>query len=406
MTTTINHKHESTNGIRISKKKCVDLAEAVSYLHNVNVTFYGRYEWDATGKSYVRIAERDEMHAFKTQTEAYFFMGDLEWELHEAELAAEAEATTTTVDADGEVADEGTTVDESGEIVESDENEAITTKAKKSYAKNGYGLVFAFNSKRERDAFIQLVNDNVANDRGPKEECMTTCTAREAYKERDSKDRIDDDEYGRNYYDMSITEFYWFNDYWMVLDQMYPTTEQATTTDEATEQAIDLSHTTTAAWIVACDCCLIGTGYNTDHFANNYLFRDDIDAALTENVRAAREMVAGCIDRADEFRIEGEELDALADELRMLDAWLDANDHAEGTEEATIITIDGDGYYLTTYEAEDGWQALGRIGGYDIDTVWCDCHGLSFDDLDSVILHVFESALRERERERMERLAG
>ena len=273
MTTTINHKHESTNGIRISKKKCAELAEAVSYIHNVNVAFYGRYEWDATGKSYVRIAERDELHAFRTQAEAYFFMSDLEWELTQAEQATEAEATT--VDADGEVCEDGTMVDERGEIVESD------------------------------------------------------------------------------------------------------------------EKAIDLSHMNTAAWQVACACCLVGTGCVTNHFAFNYLFRDDFDAALAENVREARGMVAECIDRADEFRIEGEELDALADELRMLDTWLDAN-------EATIITVSGEGYELTAYETEDGWQALGHIGGYDIDTVWCDCHGLSFDDLDSVILHVFESERRDR----------
>ena len=283
MTTTINHKHESTNGIRISKKKCAELAEAVSYLHNVNVTFYGRHELDATGKSYVLIAERDELHAFKTQAEAYFFMSDLEWELTQAEQAAEAEATTTTVDADGEVADEGTTVDERGEIVESD------------------------------------------------------------------------------------------------------------------EKAIDLSHMNTAAWQVACACCLVGTGCITNHFANNYLFRDDFDAALTENVRDARGMVADCIDRADELRIEGEELDALADELRMLDAWLDAN-------EATIITVSGEGYELTAYETEDGWQALGHVGDYDVDTVWCDCHGLSFRDLDTIVHTVIDSALRDREL--AERLAG
>jgi hypothetical protein len=151
----------------------------------------------------------------------------------------------------------------------------------------------------------------------------------------------------------------------------------------------DYTFMNTAAWQVACDCCLIGTGCNTDHFANNYLFRDDFEAALAENVREARGMVAECIDRAVEFLIEGEELDALADELRMLDAWLDAN-------EATTVTISGDGYELTAYETEDGWQALGHIGGYDIDTVWCDCHGLSFDDLDSVILHIFENERRDR----------
>ena len=384
MTTIINHNHKSTNGIRISKKKCAELAEAVSYIHNVNVTFYGRYEWDATGKSYVRIAERDEMHAFKTQTEAYFFMGDLDWELTKAEQAAEDEATTTTVDADGEVADEGTTVDERGEVVKSDEQPKAT---KKSYAMNGYGQVCAFESRQERDTFVRLVNERVSGNG-----LMSACTAREAYAVRDKVD--EDGEVGSRYYDMSVIEF--FDGDWDVFDQMHPTTEQATTTDESDEQAIDLSHMNTAAWQVACACCLVGTGCITNHFANNYIMRTDVDVALAENVREARGMVAECIDRADEFRIEGVELDALADELRMLDAWLDANDHADGTEEAAIITVSGEGYELTAYETEDGWQALGHVGDYDVDTVWCDCHGLSFDDLDSVILHVFESERRDR----------
>jgi hypothetical protein len=241
---------------------------------------------------------------------------------------------------------------------------------------NGHGQVCALDSRQERDEFVRLVNERVSGDG-----LMAACTAREAYAVRDKVD--EDGEVGSRYYDMNVIEF--FDGDWDVFDQMHPTT----TTDEADERDIDLSHMNTAAWQVACACCLVGTGCVTNHFAFNYLFRDDFDAALAENVREARGMVAECIDRADEFRIEGEELDALAEELRLLDAWLDAN-------EATIITVSGEGYELTAYETEDGWQALGRIGGYDIDTVWCDCHGLSFDDLDSVILHIFENERRDR----------
>lgn len=88
----------------------------------------------------------------------------------------------------------------------------------KSYAKNGFGQVCAFDSKRERDAFIQLVNDKLTQEdsRVSENSFMTTCTAREAYKVRDNKDN--DGEFGWYYYDMNAIEF--FEGDWDVLDQM------------------------------------------------------------------------------------------------------------------------------------------------------------------------------------------
>ncbi len=86
--TTITHKRQSTRGIRSSKWKCNDMAEAISVLHGLMVSFYGRYEYDGTAKSYVSIPERDELHVFDTQTDAYFFLADLEWQLRDAEIRA------------------------------------------------------------------------------------------------------------------------------------------------------------------------------------------------------------------------------------------------------------------------------------------------------------------------------
>lgn len=335
MTTTINHKHERTYSFRISKKAARELAEAINSIHDVTVTFYGRFEWDATGKSYVLIAERDELHAFKTQTDAYFYMSDLEWELTQAEQAAEAEATKPE------------TIETT--ITQEQANELHTLRLEKALSWYELAQRYGITDDEARRVYNAIHTGKAVST------IATTTT----------------------------------------VDADGEVADEGTTVDErgeiveSDEQAIDLSHMNTAAWQVACACCLVGTGCVTNHFAFNYLFRDDFDVALAENVREARGMVAECIDRADEFRIEGEELDALADELRMLDAWLDAN-------EATIITVSGEGYELTAYETEDGWQALGRIGDYDVDTVWCDCHGLSFDDLDSVILHVFESERRDR----------
>lgn len=85
--TTITHKHENGYGIRRSKKACNDLADYITRFFDLNVTFYGRYEYDATGKSYVSIAERNELHVFDTQTDAYHFISNLDYELTEAELA-------------------------------------------------------------------------------------------------------------------------------------------------------------------------------------------------------------------------------------------------------------------------------------------------------------------------------
>ena len=41
----------------------------------------------------------------------------------------------------------------------------------------------------------------------------------------------------------------------------------------------------------------------------------------------------------------------------------------------------------------DGWHAYGFIGDAEIDTQWCDCHDLSFDELDALILEVMQEEL-------------
>ena len=91
----------------------------------------------------------------------------------------------------------------------------------KSYARNGRGEVCAFNSRAERDRFVQLVNEKLDNDRMESrvddESYMTTCAARDAYKVRDRVDK--DGEAGAKYYDMRVLEF--FDGDWDVLDKMY-----------------------------------------------------------------------------------------------------------------------------------------------------------------------------------------
>ena len=86
--TTINHKHENGYGIRISKKKCNDLADYITECLEYRVMFYGRYEFDATSKSYVRIFDRNELHVFETQGDAYWFFGSILRELSDAESIA------------------------------------------------------------------------------------------------------------------------------------------------------------------------------------------------------------------------------------------------------------------------------------------------------------------------------
>lgn len=65
---------------RASKKQCNEVAEMIG------ATFYGINERDCTGKSYVRL--NGEWHEFKTQTDAYWFMADIEMRQTEAELEA------------------------------------------------------------------------------------------------------------------------------------------------------------------------------------------------------------------------------------------------------------------------------------------------------------------------------
>ena len=284
----------------------------------------------------------------------------------------EDEATTTTVDADGEVADEGTTVDERGEIVESDVNETTTTKAKKSYARNGYGQVCAFDSRQERDTFVRLVNERVSGDR-----LMAACTAREAYSVRDKVD--EDGEVGTRYFDMSITEY--FDGDWAVLDQMTET-DATTTTDH-----VNYSYLNSTPWQVACYCCdsATGSGCNTDRFAFNFWMRTDVDAALLENVRDAREMVADCIDHAAEYLITGEEVEALADELHMIDEWLDDRDgdarRLDLARDVIAFTNDVDPYQLAS-DMHDGMESAAADLAADLTqcVAWLEDQIFEYDD--------------------------
>ena len=147
----------------------------------------------------------------------------------------------------------------------------------------------------------------------------------------------------------------------------------------------DYTFMNTAAWQVACDCCLIGTGCVTDHFANNYIMRTDVDAALTENVRDAREMVADCIDHAAEYLITGEEVEALADELRMIDEWLDDRDGdarcLDLARDVIAFTCDVDPYQLTT-EMRDGLESAAVELAADLTqcVAWLEDQIFEYDD--------------------------
>lgn len=55
--------------IRISKKTCNEAAEVLG------ATFYGRDEWDCSGKVYVKL--NDELHTFKTNGDAFDWMMDI-----------------------------------------------------------------------------------------------------------------------------------------------------------------------------------------------------------------------------------------------------------------------------------------------------------------------------------------
>ena len=95
----------------------------------------------------------------------------------------------------------------------------------KSYAKNGYGQVCGFDSKRKRDAFVKLVNEKIAKDaeeygwRMDKKEFMMVCPARDAYRAMASDARAErNGKVGFGYYDMNTLEYY--DGEWAVLDQM------------------------------------------------------------------------------------------------------------------------------------------------------------------------------------------
>lgn len=88
-TTIIKHEHQkSFIDVRVSKKCCNAIVECIEVCHGIRVIFYGRYEYNATSNSYVRIPDWNETHVFKTQGDAYSFLLDLDMELTEAELAA------------------------------------------------------------------------------------------------------------------------------------------------------------------------------------------------------------------------------------------------------------------------------------------------------------------------------
>ena len=85
--TTITHKSNFGN-IRRSMTTCREAANDINAFYGLNVKFYGRNEYNATGKSYVIIPERDEIHEFESHGDAYMFLLDLDTELTEAEFAA------------------------------------------------------------------------------------------------------------------------------------------------------------------------------------------------------------------------------------------------------------------------------------------------------------------------------
>jgi hypothetical protein len=96
-------------------------------------------------------------------------------------------------------------------------------------------------------------------------------------------------------------------------------------------------------------------------------------------------MVAECIDRADEFRIEGEELDALADELRMIDEWLDDRDgdarRLDLARDVVAYTNDADPYQLTT-EMRDGLESAAADLAADLTqcVAWLEDQIFEYDD--------------------------
>lgn len=48
----------------------------------------------------------------------------------------------------------------------------------------------------------------------------------------------------------------------------------------------------------------------------------------------------------------------------------------------------GSTYDLHVFENADGWQVVGYCGCSDIDSIWCDLTGATFEDIDSEVLHI------------------
>ena len=59
---------------------------------------------------------------------------------------------------------------------------------------------------------------------------------------------------------------------------------------------------------------------------------------------------------------------------------------------ADHIHVAGNGYDIEIWDAGDDWQAVGNYLDTEIDTIWNDCEGLTFDDVDGQILNVIYCA--------------
>ena len=52
------------------------------------------------------------------------------------------------------------------------------------------------------------------------------------------------------------------------------------------------------------------------------------------------------------------------------------------------IHVHGTNYDIEVWNTGDDWQALGNYEDTEIDTVWNDCEGLTFDEIDGQILNI------------------
>ena len=55
--------------------------------------------------------------------------------------------------------------------------------------------------------------------------------------------------------------------------------------------------------------------------------------------------------------------------------------------------ITGTDYDLVAYEGANGWQATGYVADSEIDTAWAGLEGLTFEELDSLVLDVFANEI-------------